>query len=304
MGDLADFLMRNKLDALGEKPEYSTADVNALMPQQPLWSSPLAFLGSATQRERSQWAADHPNLANFALQAVTMAPMALRSGAAPIRLYHGTRSSSPKFEPYSDYEVGPHFGTREQALSRLEHAGKDADGASVIPVDLYARNPLTIRDPGMFDSFNLPWALSRTGRFSKEDIARLNAHEEKRAGILESGAPDAQRQATAAFYADLRDVLSGKGYDALRYRNTSEHPEINALMHELRGPPKAGRDRDAIDSEIRAIKQRLSAEGDYSYVPLHQGSVYSGLTGNLLYGLAPAIAAPSLAAILQDQQQQ
>lgn len=45
MSELADFLMRNRLDALEEKPEYTTADVNALMPK-PSWKSPLAGLGS------------------------------------------------------------------------------------------------------------------------------------------------------------------------------------------------------------------------------------------------------------------
>lgn len=45
MTSLADFLMRNRLDALEEKPEYTTADVNSLMPK-PSWESPLAGLGS------------------------------------------------------------------------------------------------------------------------------------------------------------------------------------------------------------------------------------------------------------------
>jgi hypothetical protein len=58
MASLAEYLMRNKLAEVGEKPEYSTADVNALMPQQPSWSSPLAGLGSY---QLSQEAGAEPN---------------------------------------------------------------------------------------------------------------------------------------------------------------------------------------------------------------------------------------------------
>jgi len=66
MTSLADFLMRNKLDALGEKPEYTTADVNALMPQQPSWDAPewLKSIGSA------ELAKQEPNALGRALSTI------------------------------------------------------------------------------------------------------------------------------------------------------------------------------------------------------------------------------------------
>ncbi len=105
MTSLADFLMRNKLDALGEKPEYTTADVNELMPKQPSWSSPLAGLGSY---QLSQEAGAEPNwfgrnvLSNIPPEAMHAANFLIPGKVPripnPIKAYHGSPHDFDKFD--------------------------------------------------------------------------------------------------------------------------------------------------------------------------------------------------------------
>jgi hypothetical protein len=228
--------------------------------------------------------------ANAATRAATglghldSVPGAPERAFAPIRAYHGTENPNLKFEPYGNYEVGPHFGTVDQANSRLAYKGREeggvpADGASVMPVDLHLRNPLDIRDPGMFDANNLPHALKATGQFSDGEIKKLSRHE----AFLDDLADDAAyREATGAFHGDLAKLLKAKGYDALRYRNVSEHPEINAIMQRI-GAEKNKANRSQLFAEKDAIEKRLAKEGDYSYVPMARGTVKSATTGETLF---------------------
>jgi hypothetical protein len=105
MTSLADFLMRNKLDALGDKPEYTTADVNSLMPQQPSWQSPLASLGSY---QLSQEAGAEPNwfgrnvLSNIPPEAMHAANFLIPGKVPrlpnPIKAYHGSPHDFDKFD--------------------------------------------------------------------------------------------------------------------------------------------------------------------------------------------------------------
>lgn len=235
-----------------------------------------------------------------------------RKGVATVRAYHGTRSpGNIRFEPHGDYEIGPHFGSRDQAMSRLEysgdHSGKGLGDTSVIPVDLHLRNPLTIRDPGMFDAMNLPTALEATRKFSPEEIKRLQEHERNFEGLADAAA---YRRATADFYNDLRYVLFNKGYDSIRYRNEGEHPEMTALMRELGAAPGHAhynvKDRVAQESDLWAkkvaLEERLRREGDFSYVPLNRGSVFSALTGKPLFSVP--IGAAALASMLSQYDEQ
>jgi hypothetical protein len=105
MSSLSAFLMRNKLDALGEKQEYSTADVNSLMPQKPSWSSPLAGLGSY---QLSQEAGAEPNwfgrnvLSNIPPEAMHAANFLIPGKVPripnPIKAYHGSPHDFDKFD--------------------------------------------------------------------------------------------------------------------------------------------------------------------------------------------------------------
>lgn len=233
--------------------------------------------------------------------------MGPRKGAPPpVRAYHGTRApGNIRFEPHGDYEVGPHFGSRDQAMSRLEysgdHSGKGLGDTSVIPVDLRLRNPLTIRDPGMFDVNNLPTALEATRQFSPEDIKRLSRHEQYFEGLDDAAA---YRRATANFYKDLRELLASKGYDSIRYRNEGEHPEMTALMRQLGAAPGHNNVGERVAEEAglwakkAALEERLRREGEYSYVPLNQGSVFSALTGKPLF--AAPVGAAGIASMLNQ----
>jgi len=223
--------------------------------------------------------------ARAALHAGDPAEEALRVAKdVATRGYHGTQSGMPRFADHGNYELGPHFGSVDQANSRLDYTtrGKDnlQDGQAIVPVDMQFKNPLDIRDPGMFDAHNLPSALEATGKFSKRDIDALKRHEE-RLYDLEDDADYAA--ATAEFSDAVRDLLRREGYDALRYRNTAEHPEINAIMEKIRSEPRdSGRLSDLFAEKDR-IEKRLAETGDYSYVPVNRGSVKSSITGNTLY---------------------
>jgi hypothetical protein len=203
----------------------------------------------------------------------------------PIRAYHGTTYPDLKFQPHGDYEIGPHFGTAEQANARLEYSSRrpegTLEGANVLPVDLHIRNPLEIKDAGMFDAHNLPFALEKTGKFSKSEIEQLQRHERSLDHIEDDAA---YRQATAAFHSDLARILKDRGYDSLRYRNTSEHPEINTIMRELEGLSHADavKRTDVFDRKA-AVEKRLAQEGDFSYVPMARGTVKSATTGETLF---------------------
>ena len=220
-----------------------------------------------------------------------MTPMVAAAGKAgePIRAYHGTNSPSVKFHAYSDHEIGPHFGSVDQANARLSFrdngTGEVVHGASMVPVDIHAKNMLEIADPGAFDPLNLPYALERTGKFAPHEIDNLKAYEN---AMFE--AEDAGRS-THGILAEFRDevdhVLEQNGFDGLKYRNTAEHPEINAVMEKLRGPPPepntpAYAEWQKAWDEKAAIEDRLKKEGPFSYVPT-RGTVRSATTGETLF---------------------
>lgn len=204
-----------------------------------------------------------------------------------IRAYHGSGNGMPAFQPHSDHEVGPHFGTIDQANARLQYTNRmaqDAKGApSITPVDMRFQNPLEIDDPGMFDVFNLPFALERSGAIDPDSIARLQRHEARALDADEN--PLVMPEITRDFSGDLRDIMREHGYDALKYRNTAESPEINKIMEDIR---EAARRQDK-DGEAKLWKlkekteKRLAAKGAFSYVPMERGTVYSATTGDLLY---------------------
>lgn len=295
---------RSTADVLGQMPQPSWHDryvkpwgSAALAQQQPNWfgKNVLGTVGKLSD-------AMPPGVGD-AILAGLLGPR------ARIRAYHGSSDGPyrnaadlPKFSPHSNHEIGPHFGTAEQANSRLQyradHERTGLDDAYVTPVDLHLKNPLEIRDPGMFDAHNLPHALESTGKFDPADIARLQKHE---AALYEAEVASEERRATAAFHRDLQSLLGQHGYDSLMYRNTSEHPAINAIMRELHAPDldaDAGA-RSALFKQKEALEERLAKEGDYSYVPIKRGTVKSATTGDTLFSSLPAAGA-SLAAILSQ----
>jgi hypothetical protein len=105
MTSLADFLMRNKLDALGDKPEYTTADVNSLMPQQPSWDAP-SWLKSIGSHELAQ---QEPNLLgrllSYSPEAMTALSFAARRpiGSDPVPpSFRGRAPESPAQRGFRD----------------------------------------------------------------------------------------------------------------------------------------------------------------------------------------------------------
>lgn len=130
MTSLADFLMRNRLDALEDKPEYTTADVNALMPK-PAWESPLAGLGSY---QWSREAGAEPNwfgrnvLSNISPEAMHAANFLVPGAKAlprvpnPIKAYHGSPHDFDKFD-LSKIGTGEGSQAYGHGLYFAEHPG-------------------------------------------------------------------------------------------------------------------------------------------------------------------------------------
>lgn len=177
MSELADFLMRNRLDALEEKPEYTTADVNALMPK-PSWQSPLAGLGSY---QLSQEAGAEPNwfgrnvLSNIPPAALHALNFALRTRAElPSRwenTYHGTGNPMFKLQDKSIWSGSP-----QQAQTFAASHGADSPGA-IAPLRVDTSDYLPIRSGGRLEALDETWGSGNqrynSGRNWIADLAGL-----------------------------------------------------------------------------------------------------------------------------------
>lgn len=77
----------------------------------------------------------------------------------PLVVYHGTRRKFNEFKRTSDSDFGFHFGSIDQAESRLERTRKLAGGGPeyIMPVYLSIQNPLKTADPGDWHNAYNAW---------------------------------------------------------------------------------------------------------------------------------------------------
>jgi hypothetical protein len=356
MTSLADFLMRNKLDALGDKPEYTTEDVNSLMPQQPSWSSPLAGLGSY---QLSQEAGAEPNwfgrnvLSNIPPEAMHAANFLIPGKVPriqnPIKAYHGSPHDFDKFD-LSKIGTGEGAQAYGHGLYFAENEGVARNYRDALGAQAAAKNGTNA------ESLAAEW-LSWTKGDAKQAlaIARSEAARPdygipsadliKAVELLERGdykppgrMYEVALHATPEQFLDWDHPIQPPGvrakldeYLANQPEHVSPVPEWRAVARKAEPLPKeiAGaaiynRFAGAPENEIEYIRaggnilqatKRMQEAGIPGIRYLDQGSRGSGQgTHNYVvwspelieilrkYAAPPAIAAPALASILQDQQ--
>jgi hypothetical protein len=363
MTSLADFLMRNKLDALGDKPEYTTEDVNSLMPQQPSWSSPLAGLGSY---QLSQEAGAEPNwfgrnvLSNIPPEAMHAANFLIPGKVPriqnPIKAYHGSPHDFDKFdlskigtgEGAQAYGHGLYFAENEGVARNYrdalgaQAAAKNGTNAESLAAEWLswtkgdAKQALAIaRSEAARPDYGIPSAdlikaveLLERGDYKPPgrmyEVA-LHATPEQ---FLDwdkplSGQSEASRRALSGVGTASKivpaQVQFGKGFQLENSMGglSKVYPSRAAAqaaldnmsvgmshMNQYRPDPQAaaGALREAGIPGIRYLDQgsRGAGTGTSNYV------VWSPELIEILrkYAAPPAIAAPALASILQDQQSQ
>ncbi|RJO66966.1 MAG: hypothetical protein C4523_10770 [Myxococcales bacterium] len=148
-----------------------------------------------------------------ASRPLTSSPVALEGISAdaphpgPVSAYHGTDRSFRRFDINRSADIGTHFGTEQQALTRANQVARSSEAsgepARTIPVTLDVNKVVTLPD--------MRWSWP-------DEIARhLEATEPALSGITDQITPllgDKPR----AFKA-IRDRLIDAGYDGIRYRN-------------------------------------------------------------------------------------
>jgi hypothetical protein len=332
MSSLSAFLMRNKLDALGEKQEYSTADVNSLMPQKPSWSSPLAGLGSY---QLSQEAGAEPNwfgrnvLSNIPPEAMHAANFLIPGKVPripnPIKAYHGSPHDFDKFD-ISKIGTGEGNQAYGHGLYFAEKEGVAKSYRDELSSPLYDGGPFRAMDGRHVAA---SWLDQHGGNRDAAiaDLTQRVARYEK-AGDTQGAYPE--RIAIAALRKGTEAAVSpgpGKMYEVALHATPEQFLDFDKP---LSGQPGAVRevlpmdtwnqvhhpanrkgynDPAAVDAfreagipGIRYLDQgsRGAGSGTSNYV------VWSPELIEILrkYAAPPAIAAPALASILQDQQSQ
>lgn len=229
----------------------------------------------------------------------------VEAGSQGIRAYHATQSPKDfsKFRRKLS-DVGIHFGTADQANSRVSYLaerGKPEDGMRVFPVDLDIKNPLRLDDPGHWDADNLAYELRKavlkdpTLPFSVEEISELTRR----------GHPNSQ-------LAALRDLIHSRGYDGIVYKNTGEShgPEALALekasyeaekaKNAVFGSGKAYYNKEeqahpaykAWTEAMERHHQYMRDHGADSYIATKKGTVKSATTGESLYAHGGSVETP------------
>jgi hypothetical protein len=136
----------------------------------------------------------------------------------PKVVFHGT---DKEFNEFTRGELGPHFGTAEQANKRLYSSiGKPRLGENIIPAYIRVNNPIRLSsDPGYFGRLSLLDQLVKDNAISapesKELLDRMN-ESDKRFASTGSANERAER------FKLIREYLKSKGYDGIVYPNEYE----------------------------------------------------------------------------------
>jgi N12 class adenine-specific DNA methylase/predicted kinase len=179
----------------------------------------------------------------------------------PVIAYHGTRAAfSDRFDVERAKSLGIHFGTRAQAdWFTGVRMGAPKDSAEpvqpalpysrVFPVLLRLDNVLDVPDYGSWEPVTLSSELERT---YPDRLAGLRAEVDRaRASVPETAMSWAPAYSAATNRA-LRQGLTKRGIDALRYRNTVEGEGWSYIVWE-KGKVTSALDRDAVMLAANAL---------------------------------------------------
>ena len=159
----------------------------------------------------------------------------------PLVMYHGTQAGG-KIDSFKSSigEIGIHFGTAQQARSRLEDTNA-GDGSATYPVYLSIENPLRLDDLGTWTRFTMPDALVTKGVMTKSEKLKLKKEFDKQYETLKRNLPvpfdstafHANAEIKEQFRKDVNQIysqqidqiqsfLKAKGYDGIVYANKHE----------------------------------------------------------------------------------
>lgn len=140
------------------------------------------------------------------------------------QLYHATNASFDKFNFGMSQDFGVHFGSAEQAGSRLS-ATRRISGGRTIPVEVTVSNAIAMPDPGY-------WGPGEVARMLEDKGYKISLDEQisfmqsamaiERADALGSSAKEALRRAISEANELIRTKLNSLGIDGIWYRNDHE----------------------------------------------------------------------------------
>ncbi|WP_339083863.1 hypothetical protein [Hyphomicrobium sp. ghe19] len=129
---------------------------------------------------------------------------ALPETPTAIRAYHGTGApiTGDKFDAALSKDIGPHFGTPEQANNfALRRSDREGNEGTVYPADLHFQNPVELPDQYTWQ----PWKVARTIEGLYPQYAGLEDR------VL-SAPHEAQK-------AEFLQALNDHGIDGIKYHN-------------------------------------------------------------------------------------
>jgi len=165
----------------------------------------------------------------------------------PLVVYHGTREKFSKFKRTDDADLGFHFGSIEQAESRLERTAKHYRGkpGHIVPVYLSIQNPLKTKDAIDWGNAYAVWKVvdkATKGALGEFDFTNLDE--------------TAGENGLMLIESDLR----GLGYDGIVYKNSVEGDGVSYIAFQpSQIKSAAGNDGswDADDPDIRSNPSML-----------------------------------------------
>jgi len=195
-------------------------------------------------------------------------------GFGPETYYHGTRAD---FDEFND-DIWPHVGTQEQATRRLkqtrgmygrEHGMDAPQPEQIMPVNIRAKNPLTVDDVGNWED---PWLIAdelkrlnfRDGKYTQSLIEIMNPDDD----MVEHFGREGMNQKNMN---RLRIILENEGYDSIKYVNTGESSI-----------------EDAVDTSMILLRNNQLRDTRAKFDPAfaHSGNLMKGITGLGTLGVA------------------
>jgi ElaB/YqjD/DUF883 family membrane-anchored ribosome-binding protein len=197
----------------------------------------------------------------------------------PKVLYHGTVAKKDfSIFQAGEHDIGIHFGTSGQANDRINYiqqtaekiAGQDPEMARpiversrIVPAYVKIENPLVLRsDPGLFDIYNLPYALSKTEAFSAEEIEELKEFE-----YME----ERHETDSAAFREAVIKLFKKHGYDGIQYWNTGEIEGQAELIQKIKDAT-TDTERQELYEERRELEREKAT---WSWMAFHPEQIKS-----------------------------
>jgi len=169
------------------------------------------------------------------------------------RLYHGT---DREFEEFQFAGLGVHFGTKEQAIDRMESRYHRERGRIVV-ANVCIKNPLRMDDVHLWQlpKFVVPGLLN-TGLWTEEDVGHIPRD------------PNDPPEVALSGLAMIKELIVAKGFDGIVYGNVGEgkrvkdsfvafEPHQVAILSHGRELPLAGRQNGHGCASVSCQARRL-----------------------------------------------